>query len=138
MDCIHDVATALDYEGVAVRAGHHCAQPLITYLGIHSAVRASFYIYNTKEDCDKLIEAILKTKEFSMALSRLDSLYMAVVSDHSKNPHHHGKLEDVNQVNLNNPTCGDVISLSVNLMVIAFQILLLLVTVVQFQQLHLV
>ena len=60
----HDVATALDYEGVAVRAGHHCAQPLIDYLGIHSAVRASFYIYNTKEDCDKLIEAILKTKEF--------------------------------------------------------------------------
>lgn len=60
----HDVATALDYEGVAVRAGHHCAQPLITYLGIHSAVRASFYIYNTKEDCDKLVEAILKTKEF--------------------------------------------------------------------------
>ncbi|EHJ52167.1 cysteine desulfurase [Streptococcus macacae] len=60
----HDVATALDYEGVAVRAGHHCAQPLINYLGIHSAVRASFYIYNTKEDCDKLIEAIFKTKEF--------------------------------------------------------------------------
>ena len=50
-----------------------------------------------------------------MALSRLDSLYMAVVSDHSKNPHHHGKLEDVNQVNLNNPTCGDVISLSVKI-----------------------
>lgn len=60
----HDVATALDYEGVAVRAGHHCAQPLINYLGLHSAARASFYIYNTKEDCDKLIEAILKTKEF--------------------------------------------------------------------------
>ena len=37
-----------------------------------------------------------------MALSRLDSLYMAVVSDHSKKPHHHGKLEDVDQVNLNN------------------------------------
>ena len=48
-----------------------------------------------------------------MALSRLDSLYMAVVSEHSKNPHHHGRLENVNQVNLNNPTCGDVISLSV-------------------------
>ena len=60
----HDVATALDYEGVAVRAGHHCAQPLINALGIHSAARASFYIYNTKEDCDKLIEAIIKTKEF--------------------------------------------------------------------------
>ena len=48
-----------------------------------------------------------------MALSRLDSLYMAVVSDHSKNPHHHGFLEGVEQVQLNNPTCGDVISLSV-------------------------
>ena len=60
----HDVATALDYEGVAVRAGHHCAQPLINYIGISSAARASFYIYNTKEDCDKLVEAILATKEF--------------------------------------------------------------------------
>lgn len=60
----HDVATALDYEGVAVRAGHHCAQPLITHLGISSAARASFYVYNTKEDCDKLVEAILATKEF--------------------------------------------------------------------------
>lgn len=60
----HDVATALDYEGVAVRAGHHCAQPLINYLGISSALRASFYVYNTYEDCDRLIEAILKTKEF--------------------------------------------------------------------------
>ena len=60
----HDVATALDYEGVAVRAGHHCAQPLINHLGISSAARASFYIYNTKEDCDKFVEAILATKEF--------------------------------------------------------------------------
>ncbi|MCP1640015.1 cysteine desulfurase [Streptococcus gallinaceus] len=60
----HDLATALDYEGVAVRAGHHCAQPLINHLGISSAARASFYIYNTKEDCDKLVEAILKAKEF--------------------------------------------------------------------------
>ena len=60
----HDVATALDYEGVAVRAGHHCAQPLINHLGISSAARSSFYIYNTKEDCDKLVEAILATKEF--------------------------------------------------------------------------
>ncbi|CAM4209660.1 cysteine desulfurase [Streptococcus penaeicida] len=60
----HDVATALDYEGIAVRAGHHCAQPLLRHLEISSAVRASFYIYNSKEDCDCLIDAILKTKEF--------------------------------------------------------------------------
>lgn len=48
-----------------------------------------------------------------MALSKLDSLYMAVVSDHSKNPHHQGRLEGVEEIHLNNPTCGDVISLSV-------------------------
>lgn len=60
----HDVATALDYEGVAVRAGHHCAQPLLKYLQVPATVRASFYIYNTKADCDKLVEAIIKTKEF--------------------------------------------------------------------------
>ncbi|MGT2833073.1 cysteine desulfurase [Streptococcus halotolerans] len=60
----HDVATALDYEGVAVRAGHHCAQPLLHYLGILSALRASFYAYNTYQDCDRFIDAIIKTKEF--------------------------------------------------------------------------
>ena len=60
----HDLATALDYEGVAVRAGHHCAQPLIQYLEVPATARASFYLYNTKEDCDKLIEALIKTKEF--------------------------------------------------------------------------
>ena len=48
-----------------------------------------------------------------MALSKLDSLYKAVVTDHSAHPHHHGKLEGVEQIVLNNPTCGDVISLSV-------------------------
>lgn len=60
----HDVATALDYQGIAVRAGHHCAQPLLAYLGVSSTVRASFYLYNTIEDCDKFIEALEKTKEF--------------------------------------------------------------------------
>ena len=60
----HDLATALDYEGVAVRAGHHCAQPLLQYLEVPATARASFYIYNTKADCDKLVDALLKTKEF--------------------------------------------------------------------------
>ena len=48
-----------------------------------------------------------------MALSKLNSLYKAVVTDHSAHPHHQGRLEGVEQVSLNNPTCGDVISLSV-------------------------
>lgn len=60
----HDLSTALDMEGVAVRAGHHCAQPLLSYLGVQSTARASFYFYNTKEDADRLIEAIHATKEF--------------------------------------------------------------------------
>ena len=55
---------ALDYEGVAVRAGHHCAQPLLQYLEVPATARASFYIYNTKADCDKLVDAYTKTKEF--------------------------------------------------------------------------
>ncbi|MFA9414058.1 MULTISPECIES: aminotransferase class V-fold PLP-dependent enzyme [unclassified Streptococcus] len=60
----HDVATALDYEGVAVRAGHHCAQPLNRYLGVSATVRASFYLYNTLADCDKLLLALQATKEY--------------------------------------------------------------------------
>lgn len=60
----HDVATALDMEGISVRAGHHCAQPLMKELGVVATVRASFYLYNTKADADKLLQAIAETKEF--------------------------------------------------------------------------
>ncbi|MBO1206708.1 cysteine desulfurase [Staphylococcus nepalensis] len=60
----HDVATAVDTEGVAVRAGHHCAQPLMRWLNQSSTARASFYIYNTKEDIDQLVESLKQTKEF--------------------------------------------------------------------------
>ncbi|MGM0213413.1 cysteine desulfurase [Enterococcus sp. AZ109] len=60
----HDVATALDMEGVAVRAGHHCAQPLMKYLNLPATARASFYFYNTKADADRLIFALKATKEF--------------------------------------------------------------------------
>lgn len=59
----HDVATIFDNCGVAIRAGNHCAQPLMRYMGIDSTCRASFYVYNTKEDVDKLIDAIKKTYE---------------------------------------------------------------------------
>ena len=56
----HDVASILDSEGVCVRSGNHCAQPLMRFLGIDSTCRASFYIYNTKEDIDKLVKALDK------------------------------------------------------------------------------
>jgi len=59
----HDVASILDNYGVCVRSGNHCAQPLMRYLKIDSTCRASFYLYNTKEDVDRLVEAIKKAYE---------------------------------------------------------------------------
>ncbi|MBG9452377.1 cysteine desulfurase [Cytobacillus firmus] len=60
----HDVATVLDAEGIAVRAGHHCAQPLMKWLKVSATARASFYLYNTEEDIDKLVSGLVKTKEY--------------------------------------------------------------------------
>lgn len=56
----HDVASILDSNGVCIRSGNHCAQPLLRYLGMDSTCRASFSIYNTKEDVDNLVEALKK------------------------------------------------------------------------------
>lgn len=60
----HDVATVLDTEGIAIRAGHHCCQPLMRKLNVSSTARASFYLYNTEEDVDRLVDGLRKTKEF--------------------------------------------------------------------------
>lgn len=60
----HDTATVLDSEGIAVRAGHHCAQPLMKWLDVTATARASFYLYNTEEDVDRLVEGLNKTKEY--------------------------------------------------------------------------
>lgn len=59
----HDIATILDTRGVMIRSGHHCAQPLHRYLGRPFSARASFYIYNTEDEIDKLVEAIQYVKE---------------------------------------------------------------------------
>ena len=58
----HDVATILDSQGVAVRAGHHCAQPLMKYLGQNATCRASFYLYNTRADIDRWLAALTKVR----------------------------------------------------------------------------
>ena len=58
----HDVASILDSYGVAIRAGHHCAQPLMHYLGQNATCRASFYLYNTHEDVDQFIDALKKVR----------------------------------------------------------------------------
>jgi cysteine desulfurase/selenocysteine lyase len=60
----HDVATVLDAEGIAVRAGHHCAQPLMRWLNVTATARASFYLYNSEEDIDLLVKGLQKTKEY--------------------------------------------------------------------------
>ncbi|MDP6581252.1 MAG: cysteine desulfurase [Vicinamibacterales bacterium] len=60
----HDIGQVLDSQGVAVRAGHHCAQPLMRVLGVGSTVRASFYVYNSRDDVDALVDAIATAKGY--------------------------------------------------------------------------
>jgi cysteine desulfurase/selenocysteine lyase len=59
----HDVGTILDREGVAVRAGHHCCQPLMGRLGVPATARASLALYNTREDVDALVAALRTVQE---------------------------------------------------------------------------
>ena len=59
----HDIGTVMDNLGIAIRAGHHCTQPVMDFYEIPATARASFAIYNTEEDVDKLIEGIEKTIE---------------------------------------------------------------------------
>lgn len=60
----HDLATVLDTYGVAIRAGHHCCQPLMKHFGASATARASFYLYNTEEDVEQLLFALNKTKKY--------------------------------------------------------------------------
>ena len=59
----HDIAQVLDSEGVCVRAGHHCAQPLMRCLGVGATARASFHVYNSRDEVDRLVEALTKARE---------------------------------------------------------------------------
>jgi cysteine desulfurase/selenocysteine lyase len=60
----HDVGTVLDMDGVAIRAGHHCAKPLMRRLGVAATARASFYLYNTQDEVDQLVDALGRVREF--------------------------------------------------------------------------
>jgi cysteine desulfurase/selenocysteine lyase len=59
----HDIATILDQEGIAIRAGHHCARPLMQYLDVPATARASFYLYNVPEEIDKLVAALMNARK---------------------------------------------------------------------------
>jgi cysteine desulfurase/selenocysteine lyase len=65
----HDLSQLLDEEGIAIRSGHHCAQPLMRRLGVAATARASFYVYNTEEEVDALVEALGRAREFFGVLS---------------------------------------------------------------------
>jgi cysteine desulfurase/selenocysteine lyase len=58
----HDVATYLDRRGIAVRAGHHCCRPLMDFLGVVATTRASFYLYSTTDEVDRLVTALEECK----------------------------------------------------------------------------
>ena len=60
----HDISQVLDEDAVCVRAGHHCAKPLMRQLGVPATTRASFYVYNDESDVDALVEALAKAQKF--------------------------------------------------------------------------
>jgi cysteine desulfurase/selenocysteine lyase len=59
----HDIGTILDQEGIAIRTGHHCAQPIMERFGVPATARASFALYNTQAEVDALVEGIQKVRE---------------------------------------------------------------------------
>jgi cysteine desulfurase / selenocysteine lyase len=65
----HDLSQLLDEEGIAIRSGHHCTQPLMRRLGVVATARVSFYLYNTQEEVDILVEALARAREFFRAFA---------------------------------------------------------------------
>ncbi len=130
----HDVSELLDKENIAVRGGFHCAMPLFSKLGLDGSIRASFYVYNTTEEVDKLAEALLKINGevktdakteanainqkrvnheiTSVDLTEEQEIYKENVIDHYKRPRNKREMTDftITQREVN-PLCGDIIAL---------------------------
>lgn len=101
----HDIAQILDSEGVAVRAGHHCAQPVLRRFGVAATVRASLAFYNTREELDALSDALRKAKEVS---SGRRAFHSQVILDHNKNPRNFHAMDGAAfKAEGHNPLCGD-------------------------------
>ncbi|MEJ7715379.1 MAG: aminotransferase class V-fold PLP-dependent enzyme [Thermoleophilaceae bacterium] len=102
----HDLAEICDRSGVCIRAGHHCAQPLMRELGVSATARASFHVYNDREDVDRLVE--LASGRAKGVRPLMDSLYRDYILDHYKNPRNFGTLEPHDlEHHDHNPLCGD-------------------------------
>ena len=107
----HDIGTVLDHEGIAVRAGHHCAMPLMERFQVPATVRASFGIYNDEADIDALVAGITISEEV-ICLMSLRELYQEIIVDHGKQPRNFGKLPTANHRQAgHNPLCGDKLML---------------------------
>ena len=110
----HDVAQILDSEGIAIRAGHHCCQPLMTRFGVAATNRASFYLYTIPEEIDRLVDGLHKVQKILGLGARGPDLYREVILDHYKNPRGHGVIEDADaSAEGMNPLCGDEVSIYV-------------------------
>ena len=103
----HDIAELCDREAVCVRAGHHCAQPLMRCLGVGATARASFHVYNSRDEVDRLVDALCEGARGLRAVA-MDALYRDFILDHYKNPRNFGELEphDLDWHD-HNPLCGD-------------------------------
>ncbi len=108
----HDVATLLDRQGIAVRAGHHCAEPLMHRFGLESTARASFGIYTTQEEIDAprrragARPGVFRVTDETFA--DLRDLYQEVILDHGRRPRHAGRPAQFDaSAKGDNPMCGD-------------------------------
>ena len=112
----HDIAQLIDREGVCVRAGHHCAKPLMRVLGVGATARASTYLYNSPDEIDVLVRALGDARRGpglgEDAVGGLDDLYQELILDHYRRKRGEGSLEHPTvAVDQNNPLCGDEIHL---------------------------
>ena len=116
----HDLSQVLDEHAVCVRAGHHCAKPLMRVLGVAATARASFYVYNDTDDVDALADALAAAQSFFVVLISttgrppmpgLEDLYREIILDHYRNPRNRGELEapPATRTEGFNPLCGDEI-----------------------------
>ena len=107
----HDVAEILARDGVCVRAGHHCAQPLMKRLGVGATSRASFAVHNTRDDVDRLIDGLhTRARDLPAGLRPPDGrpLYREEILEHYKRPHNWGEMPDADlDFEDTNPLCGD-------------------------------
>ena len=112
----HDVGAVLDDDGIAIRAGHHCAQPVMQRFGVPATARASFAFYNTRDEIDALVRSLRRVRDGVRLMSSLSELYQNVILEHNRSPRNYRAMEDADrQAEGNNPLCGDQVTVWVRM-----------------------